>query len=494
MRRLSTSHLVLFAACCVGCSDRSTDEVDAPGESPSAAEAVSAGGAPPVTPQDQPKGAAQDDARPKYRPEDLPHPTTLTAEDWPQFRGRHRDGISEATGLLRNWPESGPPILWETSVGQGYSSPSVVAGRVYLNDYDEETNTWMVRCLSLDEGEELWRYEVMKRIRPNHGITRSAPASDGGFVFAIDPKCELHCLDARNGGLIWKKFLPEEYGSVIPPWYNGQCPLLEEERIIIATGGRALLVALDKGTGQPIWETRNEEESPLTHSSVVPVEINGQRQYAYLTMSGLLGIGSEDGQLLWQFPWKFNTAVSTSALPVGEGKFFLTSGYHAQSVICQAKRNGDGWTTEEVVALPEPTKGWNSEVHTPILHRGYVYGVGKTKRGLWTCLDLEGNELWTSVGKASFGMGGYVLADGMFFVLEGKTGTLRLLDANADEYVELASCELLDGPDVWAPPVISQGKLLIRDLGRLICLDIAADSSGQVASAPGTSPGSTAPQ
>ena len=128
-------------------------------------------------------------------------------------------------------------------------------------------------------------------------------------------------------------------------------------------------------------------------------------------------------------------------------------------------------------AAPPPTEGWNSEVHTPILHQNHIYGIGKKQRGLWTCLDLEGNEVWTSKGQASFGMGGYLLADGMFFVLEGKTGILRVLDANADHYEELASFQLLEGPDVWAPPVISQGRLLIRDLGKLICLDIADESA-----------------
>lgn len=414
---------------------------------------------------------------PRRRPEDLPKPVTLTSEDWPQFRGQRRDGISQATGLLRGWPAEGPRVVWETAVGQGYSSPSVVAGRVYLNDYDEEQSEWMVRCLALDDGEELWSYKVKKRIRPNHGITRSAPATDGGFVFAIDPKCELHCLDARTGELIWKKFLPVEYDSHIPAWYNGQCPLIDGDRLVISTGGRALMIALEKGSGEPIWETDNSKEFLLSHSSIMPVEIGGVKQYAYTTLKGLVGVDTESGKLLWHFPWKFNTAVSSTPLPLGDGKFLLTGGYHARTVVCQVKRDGDDWIASEVLSLPPPTRGWNSEVHTPILFRDYIYGIGKKQRGLWTCLDQEGQEVWTSKGKASFGMGGYVLAEGMFFVLEGKTGTLRVLDAEADHYEELATIDLLEGPDVWAPPIISQGKLLIRDLGKLICLDIAAESS-----------------
>lgn len=411
---------------------------------------------------------------PRRAPEDLPQPVALTGEDWPQYRGQRRDGISSEIGLLRTWPAEGPQVVWETAVGQGYSAPSVVAGRVYLNDYDEEQSEWMVRCMLLDSGDELWRYEIKKRIRPNHAITRSAPATDGGFVFAIDPKCELHCLDARDGTLIWKKFLPAEYDSQIPAWYNGQCPLIVGDRLVIATGGRVLMTALEKGTGDAIWETENSEAFLLSHSSIMPAEIDGVKQYTYTTLRGLVGVEAETGELLWHFPWKFNTAVSSTPLPLGDGKFFLTAGYHAETVVCQVKHEGDRWVTKEVISLPPPTQGWNSEVHTPIFYRGHIYGIGKAKRGLWTCLDLEGNEVWTSERQASFGMGGYMLADGMFFVLEGKSGVLRVLDANADHYEELASVYLLEGPDVWAPPVVSQGKLLIRDLGKLVCLDIAA--------------------
>ncbi|MBX3434630.1 MAG: PQQ-like beta-propeller repeat protein [Pirellulales bacterium] len=411
------------------------------------------------------------------RTANLPGPTGLTPEDWPQYRGAARDGVSQATALADSWPERGPRVLWHVPVGQGYSSPAVVAGNVYFNDYDEARNVWMVRRLGLDDGAEAWRYEVPKRIRPNHAITRTAPATDGGFVFAIDPKCELHCLDARDGSLIWKRFFPAAYDSQIPPWYNGQCPLLDGERLIVAPGGRVLMTALDKGSGEPVWETPNPDGHQMSHGSIMPLEIDGVRQYAYLTLKGLVGVDAGDGRLLWEFPWQFNTAVPTTPLPLGAGKLLLTSGYHARTVVCQVRRGADGWSAEEVVSLPPPTGGWNSEVHTPILHRGFVFGVGKKQRGLWTCLDLQGKELWTSRGKAAFGMGGYLLADGKFFVLEDRTGLVRMLDAGSDEYRELARAQVLEGPDVWAPPVISHGKLLIRDLKKLVCLDIAAGAN-----------------
>ena len=192
----------------------------------------------------------------------------------------------------------------------------------------------------------------------------------------------------------------------------------------------------------------------------MPIEIEGTRQYAYLTLKGAVGVDADSGRVLWTFPWQFNTAVTTTPLWLGDGKLLFTGGYHARTVICQIRREQDTWKAEELTSLPPPTAGWNSEVHSPIVHQGRIYGVGKKQRGLWTCLDDSGNELWTSRGQASFGLGGYLLVGEKFLVLEDKTGIVRMLDARADEYRELASAKVLDGPDVWAPPVVSQGKLL----------------------------------
>jgi outer membrane protein assembly factor BamB len=405
---------------------------------------------------------------------DIPPASTLTPDDWPQFRGAARDAIAQATNLANRWPEQGPPQLWQVKLGQGYSSPAVAGDRVLINDYDEATSTWMVRCLNLISGEERWRYAVKKSIRPNHGITRSAPATDGGLIFSIDPKCELHCLDIRDGSLVWKSSLPAAFKSQIPAWYNGQCPLLDSGRLVIGTGGSAILAALDRATGKPLWQTPNPGAHAMSHASVAPVEIAGVRQFTYITLKGALGVDAATGAQLWEFPWQFNTAVPTTPLHLGDGKLLLTSGYHARTVIFQVTRDGDQWTATEVVGLPAPTKGWNSELHTPIVHRGYIFGVGKKQRGLWTCLDFAGKELWTSRRKAAFGMGGYVLADNKFYVLEDHTGTLRMLDATADEYRELGKTRVLAGGDVWAPPVVAHGKLLIRDMGKMVCLDVAA--------------------
>ncbi|MGW8180306.1 MAG: PQQ-binding-like beta-propeller repeat protein [bacterium] len=391
--------------------------------------------------------------------------------DWPQFRGPDRTGISKETGLLREWPESGPKVLWSVDVGQGYSAAAVVEGRVYFNDYDSNSSEWLIRCLTLAEGKELWRFSEKRRIRPNHAITRTVPAVDGKLLFSLDPKAVLHCLDVMTGRELWRKELVNDYGAKIPPWYNGQCPLMEKDRIVVASGGNALLVALEKATGNEIWRSENPGNQPMTHASPMPASFGGVKQYLYATLKGIYAVAAKDGQILWHAPFKLNVAVAPSPVAVDDSLVFLTSGYNAGTAMFRIKSSGGKFSAEKVFEL-SPAQ-WNSEVHTPIIYKDHLFAVGRNRRGLFTCLDKDGTVVWDSRGKASFDLGGFLLADGMFFILDGKTGLLRIVDANTTEYRELASFQILSGHDVWGPMALSQGKLLIRDLTKMVCLEVA---------------------
>ncbi len=396
--------------------------------------------------------------------------TPAFAADWPQFRGPNRDNISKETGLLRQWPAGGPKVLWTIPVNQGYAGAAIVNGRVYHHDYDSATSEWRVYCRNLADGKEIWQFAEKRRIRPNHGITRTVPAVDGKYVFSFDPKCILHCLNAETGEEIWRKDLFADYNSKIPPWYNGQNPLMEADRVIIATGGDAIMVALEKASGKEIWRTPNPDGMLLSHASVMPATIGGTKQYLYGTLAGLLGVSAADGKLLWQHERKFNVALSPSPLPVDGDKVFLTGPYDAGSIMIRVNGSAGKFETEEVFNMAN--NEWNSEVHTPVVHKGHFYAVGKKRRGLFTCMGLDGKPVWDSDGKAAFGLGSFLLADNMFFILEGRTGMLRIVDASAPEYKELSSAQVLSGHDVWGPMALSDGKLVLRDMTKMVCLDV----------------------
>ena len=394
----------------------------------------------------------------------------VRADDWPQFRGPGRDNISKETGLLRKWPEGGPKVLWSVEACQGYAAAAIVAGRVYFEDYNRDAKEWYVRCLNLADGKEVWRFSDGKTIRPNHGITRAVPAVDGTYVFALDPKCVFHCVDAQTGREVWRKDLVEEYKTQIPPWYNGQCPLIEADRVVIGVGGEALLVAFEKATGKEIWRAPNPEKWPMAHSSVMPAQLGGVKQYVWCTLFGPLGVRADDGKLLWHHARKFNVAVAPSPLPIDGDRVFMTAGYDAGSVMVGVKKASEDFKTEAL--FDWTSEQWNSEVHTPILFEKHMFAVGRKNRGLFTCLDLDGKEVWRSEGKAFFGLGSYILADGMFFVLEGDTGTLRLIEASTTEYRELDHAQVLSGDNVWGPMALSNGKLVLRDMAKMVCIEV----------------------
>ncbi len=395
----------------------------------------------------------------------------VSGADWPQFRGPNRDGVSAETGLLRAWPAGGPKVLWSVPVGQGYAAAAIVAARVYFEDYDEPTGDYLIRCLSLADGKELWRFRESRRIRPNHAITRTVPATDGRHVFSLDPKATLHALDARTGKEVWRKDLVQEYGTRIPPWYNGQNPLVEKDRLVIApVGTKALVVALDKATGKELWRTPNPAGWLLSHSSPMPARLAGVNQYLLSVLEGTFGVAAADGKRLWHFPFKFNLAVPPSPLVVDDERVYVTGPYDSGGAMFRVRKTAAGFAAEKVFV--HAPGDWNSEVQTPIVFERHLFAVGKKQRGLFTCLDADGRQVWTSAGRASFELGSFILADGMFLILEGKTGTLRLVEATTREYKELASAPVLSGPDVWAPLALSDGRLVVRDLGRMVCLDL----------------------
>ena len=411
-------------------------------------------------------------------------PATAPGNDWPQFRGPDRDDISRETGLLRQWPAGGPKVLWTTEACQGYAAAAIHSGRVYFEDYGRDAKEWYLRCLNLADGKELWRFSESKTIRANHGITRAAPAVDGRYVFALDPKCVFHCLDAQTGKELWRKSLVDDYQAQIPPWNNGQNPLIEPDRVILGVGGEtALMVAFDKATGDEIWRTPNPSHWPLSHSSVMPAEIAGVKQYLWCTLFGPVGVDAGDGKLRWHHDRKFNVAIAPSPLALPDGRVFMTSGYEAGSVMFRVKKGDGGFSTETI--FDWPSTQWNSEVHTPVLFQDHVFAVGKEKRGLLTCLDLDGRIVWTSEGKAEFDLGSYLLADGLLYILEGKTGMLRLVELNTREYRELDHAQVLSGDNVWGPMALSDGKLVLRDMTKMACIEVGGPSSVGPPGAPG---------
>jgi outer membrane protein assembly factor BamB len=409
---------------------------------------------------------------------------SVAAGDWPQFRGPNRDNISAETGLFRTWPAAGPKVLWKTPVCEGYAGAAIKDGRLYLNDYEPVKKEHLVRCISLADGKDIWQWSYPVEVRPSHGITRTVPAVGPRLVFSLDPKCRFHALDLKTGKPVWQKNLVQDYKTTIPGWYAGQNPLLDGDRVVLATGGDALVVAFDQASGKEIWRSPNPGKDLMSHSSVMPVTIGGVKQYVYLTMNKVVGVAAADGQILWSIPFTTKMAAVPSPVSIGDGRIFITSGYEAGSMMIQVEKGTSGFTVRKLYDLT--SMQFNSEVHTPVLYRNHLFAVGSKTRGRFMCVGLDGKVVWQSPVESgnpgatrTFDLGGFLLADGMFFILDGKTGMLRLIEASTTQYKELASAQILSGEDVWGPMALSNGKLVIRDLSQMVCLQVGPSVAGK---------------
>lgn len=391
---------------------------------------------------------------------------------WPQFRGPHRTGISsETVTLARAWESGQPRVLWSVTMGEGYAGPVVRDGRMYVMDYDRESGSDAMRCLSLADGREIWRFAYPVPVKRNHGMSRTVPAVTETVVAAMGPKCHVVCLDARSGALKWGLDLVRDFGATVPPWYAGQCVLIENGLVILAPGGPdALLMAVDAESGEIHWRTPNPRGWKMTHSSIMAIEFGGRRQYVYCADQGVVGVAAEDGSLLWETgEWRISIATVPSPVPLPDGRIFLTGGYNAGSLMLRLQANGGRIVPVTEFRLSPEVFGATQQ--TPILFGDHLYGVRAD--GKFTCLTLDGRVSWTSPPGVNFGLGPFLLANGLIFALN-DTGWLRLLAASPERYHELARARVLTGHEAWGPMALAGGRLLARDFTQLVCLEVAA--------------------
>jgi len=427
---------------------------------------------------DRPLGAGSGTAAPAVLRGELTlgsgKPSTVPGE-WPWFRGATLNSMGgEAVRLARTWPGAGPRVLWSTDLGEGYAGAAVSGGRVYVLDYDREASADALRCLSLDDGKEIWCYRYPVTIKRNHGMSRTVPAVSGNYVVALGPKCHVTCLDAATGKFVWMIDLVQEFGATVPQWYAGQCPLIEGNRVILAPGGSALVMAVDCETGEVVWKSANPRAWKMTHVSITPMELAGRRMYVYCGKGGVAGVASDDGAILWDTTdWKISIATCPSPVVLPEGKIFFCGGYNSGALMLQVSESGGKFTAKTLFRLKPDQFG--STQHTPIFHEGHLFGI-REKDKQFVCLDLEGREVWSSGSEHRFGLGPYLIADGLLYILNDD-GLLTLAEASTAAYRPLAQAQVLHGHEAWAPMAMVAGRLLARDFTRMVCLDVAEEGT-----------------
>lgn len=411
-----------------------------------------------------------------------PVPAVKSANtNWPTFRGPNHSGTSPE--VMADWPKDGPKLLWQKSdaadIGVGYGSPAVVDGKVYFfgSDSAKQTGTEFVTCLNASDGKPVWQTKLTttagKYADGWGGGPRCTPTVDGDMVYVLGATGDVAALTADKGDIKWTKNLVKDFGGGIPNWGYSESVTIDGDNLVCTPGGKGGMVCLNKKTGETVWQCK-ELTDAAGYASVVVADVAGTKQYITQTMKAGVGVRAKDGKLLWQVgEIGRRTAVIPTPVVTDDGHVFLTAGYGAGCELYKLSKDGDGVKAEKVY-----TK--NADVAN---HHGGVSKVGEHVYGHsdssgWVCFDFKkGEVVWKNqgVGKGSM----TVVGDSLVCYSE-SSGKVARVKADPKGYEELGSFTIPakskirpNQGKVWAHPVVSGGKLFLREYELLYVYDVS---------------------
>lgn len=392
----------------------------------------------------------------------------VRAEDYPQWRGTDRTGVSKETGLLKSWAEA-PKLLWKAeNLGEGHATPAVVNGRIYGMGLRGETEG--VWCLNGQTGKEVWFSPIDKKKELGAGQggygSRSTPTIVGDKLYTLGVNGALVCLNLKDGSMVWGKSLVRDFGGEVPRWGYCESPLIDGNKLIIAPGSRdATLVALNRNTGSTLWKCAVPEGDAAHYSSAIIANVDGQKQYIHFLSGGVVGV-SPEGQYLWRFNSPANNVANCSTPLYKDGYVFAASSYNTGGGLAKLTYSG-GKTTAQQVYFTKDMKNHHGGM---VLLGDYLYGFDD--RTL-TCLEFKtGKIMWTD---RSVGKGSVTYADGHLYA-RSERGPVALVEATPTGYKEKGRFDQPDrsGAPSWPYPVVSNGRLYLRDQNVLLCYDVKA--------------------
>lgn len=389
------------------------------------------------------------------------------ADDWAQWRGPKRDGISQETGLLKSWPEAGPPRVWMfENCGKGYSGPAIVGDRLYILGTRDDREALI--ALNAKTGDELWTAPIGEIYEESHGNgPRSTPTVDGDSVFALGAQGTLICASADSGKVLWTKSM-QDLGGEQPHWGYTESPLVYKNTVLCTPGGKkGAIVAFDKTSGDIVWQSK-EITSNAHYASIVLMSHDGHDEAVQLLPDQVVGFEPSAGKLLWSAPWP--KPVAAIPTPVVRDPFvFVSSGYGVGCMLVKVDAEHHAEKVYENKVMKNK-QGGTILIGDALF--GHSDGVG------WVCLDFEtGQQKWRD--REAMGMGSVVYADGMFYCLDEGNGDVALVEPSTEAWKEHGRFRLnpqskirTNEGRIWTHPVIAGGMLYLRDQDLVYCYDV----------------------
>jgi outer membrane protein assembly factor BamB len=427
------------------------------------------------------------------------------ADDWPQWMGPTRDDHWAETGILQKFPAGGPKKLWFHPVGGGYSGPAVVAGKVFVTDYqstdaDRGNNPAVmtkrngkerVLCLDAGTGKELWKFEYDCPYHVSYGSgPRCTPTVADGKVYALGAMGNLHALDAAKGTELWAKDFKTDYHAKTPTWGFAGHPLVYKNTLICLVGGDSLLVAFDKDTGKEVWKALTTPgERMAGYSSPTLIEAGGVKQLLIWHPEKLVSVNPDDGKRYWDVPLKPEYGMSIMS-PVHAGDRLFAGGIGWAGVTLKLDKD-----------KPAVTEVWRGETgkanglypvnSPPVVENGVLYGTDQP--GPLRAVELDtGKRLWSTtlpvIGKEedpedrnAHGSGtAFLVKNGDRYFIFGESGHLVIAKLSPKGYEEIDRAKLLDPtneafkrPVVWTHPAFANKCVFVRNDKEIVCYSLA---------------------
>lgn len=412
---------------------------------------------------------------------DKPSTTAGPLNSWPCFRGPERSGVSREKGLLQEWPQGGPPLVWETAgAGRGYASLAIAEGRIVtLGDgpstAEGDADEYLV-AFEQATGKPLWKLRTGKPWTsgsPNWQSSRSTPSIDGDRVYVLTAFGDLICAEVATGKELWKKNLKDDFGGKkADGWGYSECVLIDGKQLVCTPGGEsATMIALDKLTGEPIWKSVRDGDRGAGHASIVISEIGGVRVYVNTTGSGALGVRANDGKLQWSYEIDKTTAVAPTPI-IRDDLVFFTAGYkRGGALLKQAPAGGGEVKVEEIYPINKDLANKHGGV---VLVGDYLYG-DSDDAGIPFCAELMTGQIKWKGRISGRSSAAFATADGCLYI-HSADGTMCLVKANPEALQEVGTFHVPSGGDRpgWMHPVIFDGKLWVREQDRIFCYDVSA--------------------
>ena len=389
------------------------------------------------------------------------------AADWPQWQGPDRTRISKETGLLKEWPTDGPRVIWTANnLGTGYGSMAVAGDRVFLQGARGSES--VVIALNRADGKEVWAKPlgpIETKMRTNMGAgPRGTPTVDGDRLYVLTENGDLACLKT-DGAVLWQMNILKQFGGSQLQWLISESPLVDGPHVVVSPGGPgAGMVKLDKMTGKTVWTSKDLSDT-AGYSSITVADVRGVRTYMTFTAQAGVGVRASDGKLMFRYP-KAANGVANIATPVFfNDKVFFSSAYGAGGGLLDLSvKDGEVAATEVY-----HTNNMRNHHGGMVLVDGYLYGFSDI---ILTCLEFAtGNVMWRD---RSVGKGSVTYADGHLYI-QGENSTVGLAEATSAAYREKGRFTIPQkGQLSWAHPVISDGRLYVRNQDTLLVYDVKA--------------------